>query len=501
MSQLPDPAATLSLPVSTGDSQSEILILDSRGRLVERGFGPHCTFDLEEGIYRVKVITGTEFQEKPVVLTQSMSKPLEFGPANFASPVPLTGTSTSHEYHMEAADRESRKIHVAEGTGSSLFFLVRDWTPSPSQRKQRLVGNAADGLSLYAVTATGEQRICDLAIAGTKNTWGDPWTACTIALAPGVYELRLALPTGDVLSQSVVASPGWQTQSFLFVRQYASESGPQWRADLSRTSVILTGVGGGFVPNEPMLRVAELARVRLAKRTLNEPGDNSQPLLPEEMRKLFREKFTNPMLGIYGAHLLLLEKSLDYALFRDVVGNLRGMVGPHPDVEALALRAELLPPPSPFDQPPMLSRSWYLITEATVDRPELVTDSLAHRSIGGVLTKGPWHVRSSTQPSTIEPQSNDLYLSDVEAALAEDLGVSKAIRRIQQLQSAVTGKTGVQQAAQPSQDINELMDSTRLRSMVTRFGIPAPQLRGLLNELEQKLNSNPRVPNLKITYK
>jgi hypothetical protein len=353
MSQLPDAPATLSLPVSAGDSQSEILVLDGRGLLLQRGLGPQCTFNLEEGIYRIKVITGTDSQEKPVVLTKSLTKPIEFAPANFASPVPLAGTSTSHEYHMDAADRESRKVHVKDGVGSSLFFLVRDWTPGSSQQTTSNIGNPAEGLSLYSVNATGERKICELGPSGSTNPAGDPWSACTIAVNPGVYELRLELPTGELLRQSVVASPGWQTQSFLFVRQYATASAPQWRADLSRTSVIVTAVQGGFVPNEPMLRVAELARVRLSKST-STPAGASRPLLPDEMRKLFRDKFSNPMLGIYGAHLLVLEKSSDDSLLRDAVGNLRGMLGSHPDVEALALPARLLPPPPTFEQPPML---------------------------------------------------------------------------------------------------------------------------------------------------
>ena len=501
MSQLPDAPATLSLPVSTGDSQTEILVLDGRGRLVQRGFGPQCNFNLEEGIYRVKVITGTSSQEKPVVLTAASVKPLAFGPANFASPAPLAGTSTSHEYHMAAANQESRKTHVKDGVGSSLFFLVRQWTPSQSQAKQRLTGNPAEGLALYEVGTTGDRKICDFAVSGATNADYDPWTACTVALRPAVYELRLELPTGEVFRHSVVASPSWQTQSFLFVQPYATESGPRWRADLTRTSVILADVGGGFEPNEPMLRVAELARVRLAKRTLSKPGDGSRPLLPEEMRNLFRGKFTNPMLGIYGAHLLLLEKSFDSILYRDVVGKLRGMLGTHPDVESLALRADLLPPPGPFDQAPMLSRSWSIITEATVDRPELVTSSLAARSIGEVLTEGAWHVRRSPQPVGLESVTDELVLSDVETALAEELGVSKVIRRIRQLQRGAGNQPQTESAAATNQEIPAAMDSTRLRSMASRFGIPAPQLKGVLSGLEHKLNSDPRVPNLKLIYK
>src|SRR5258708_23166274 len=177
-------------------------------------------------------------------------------------------------------------------------------------------------------------------------------------------------------------------------------------------------------------------------------------------------------------------------VFRDVVGNLRGMLGSHPDVEALALRADLLPHPSPFEQPPMLSRSWFLVMEATVDRPELVTDSLAERS-GEGSSDGAWFVRRSTQSAMVDWSTSDVELSDVEAALAEELGVSKVIRRMQRPQLAMAGDIDMRESQQSEQDISAAMNSTRLRGMVTRFGIPAPQLKGVLSNLERKLNSNP----------
>jgi hypothetical protein len=427
-------ASRLSLTVSTSDSQSEIVVLDSRGRPEQRGFGPQRTFELEPGIYRVKVLTGTEFQEKSVVLTEPRSEPLQFAQIAFASPAPLAGTSTSHEYHIEAADKESKVTHVTDGTGSSLFFLVRDWTPTAVEAaRPRVTGNPAEGLSLYAVSAAGERKICDLATAGTRSNWGDPWAACTIEVTPAVYELRLELPGGETLHQSVVASANWQTQSFLFMRAYSSDTSPQWRADLSRTSVLLSQTRG-FAPNESMLRIAELARVALATKGPGERGQTNRRLMPEEMRTLLRGKFENPMLGMYSAHLLLLEASVDLELLREVVRNLRGMLGlQHPDVEALALRAVGEPPPLPFEHPPMLSRSWSLILEASVTRPDVVTDALAKRNTGKFLREGPWHIRGSpSEAGTTDGKPDALELSDVETALAESLGIMKHIRRMSQ---------------------------------------------------------------------
>jgi hypothetical protein len=242
------------------------------------------------------------------------------------------------------------------------------------------------------------------------------------------------------------------------------------------------------------------------------------------------------MLGIYAAHLLLLEASVDVELFREVVGNLRTVLGrQHPDVEALALRAPGEPAPLPFENPPMLSRSWSLMVEATVAQPSLVTESLSQRHLGKSLTDGLWHTLRSPSEGAQVSDPNALGLSDVEAALAEDLGVMKNIRWINRTSTVSSPPvrrariTGLPRrpafsdqfsavlrdhddAPPPSVD-NDLpdlavtkdfevqIDQTRLRSLVTRCGIPATQLKRTLTSLEEKLTRNPNVPNLKVWLK
>lgn len=515
-----EPVRQLSLTVHTSDSQSEIIVLDSRGRLLQRSFGPQQTFTLDRGIYRVRVLTGSEFQEKSIALSGAPGD-LQFPELAFASPVPLAGTTTSHEYHMDAANRESRAIHVADGAGSSLFFFVRDWTPPSETARHRITGNPAEGLSLYAVSANGERRICDLAKSGTTNAAGDPWAACSIEVNPGVYELRLELPGRAAFRQSFVASPGWQTQAFVFMRAYSTDDGPQWRADLSRTSVLLSQAKG-FSPSESMLRVTELARMALATKrpvTAAEPG---RSLMPSEMRTLLREKFVNPILGIYGAHLLLMEASIDFALLGEVVRNLRMLVSVHPDVEALALRVPGEPPPLPFEHPPMLRRSWSLIVDASVTRPLILADSLAARDMQE-SSEGPWHIWCSL-PEAIGPGADpiSLELSDIESAVAEDLGVMKHVRRKNEEASRRSEHWFLDAFREPKQWVEGLadklasrgmyrppapenvelhIDDARMRSIAARFGMPSPQLKRTLTSLEGKLTLNPGAPNLKVDWK
>jgi hypothetical protein len=508
------------LTIHTGDPQSEIILLDSRGRLLERALGPSRMFPVEPGIYRVKVLTGPEYQEKSIVAAGAPLD-LNFAQVAFASPVPLAGTTTSHEYHQAAADTQSRIVHVADGNGSSLFFLVRDWTPGPVTPTPRVTGNPAEGLSLHEVFAVGERKICDLAAAGVHNAMGDPWAACTVAVEPGTYELRLALPGGEVLSQSVVASPGRQTQSFVFMRRYTSDGDPLWRADLSRTSMLLGQEMGGFSPSESTLRAAELALMALATRRPLGPGEAARPLMPAEMRTLLREKFVDPILGIYGAHLLLMESPVDIDLFSEVVRNLRLLLGRHPDVEALSLRAVGVPPPAPFEHPPMLRPSWSLVVDASVESPGLMTDAMAARNTQE-FSDGPWYIwRALPEAGSTEADSDGAFgLSEIEAALAENLGVMKRVRERKRRLAERSGEMSRDTELAGPQAFGDLMvaaemdiapvededeeveiDAARMRAIATRFGMPSGQLRRTLSTLEAKLGLSPDVPNLRFLLK
>ena len=435
--------------------------------------------------------------------------------------MPLTGTSTTHEYHELAASQESRQTHVTDGGGSSIFFLVRDWTPDRQpDRRRRITGDPAMGLSLHAIANGVDREVADLAKEGKHSLEFDAWSACTVAVNPGVYELRLVLPTGATLHQSIVASPQWQTQTFVFMRGYStssterSEAPKEWRADLARTSIIMAR-GQGFSLNEPLLRLLELARVALANRRAGETAGTAHRLLSEEVRTMLRDKCDDPMLGIYAAHLLLLEPSPDLSLFRHVVGQLRVLLGPsHPDVEALALRAEGEPPPAPFECAPMLARSWSLIVDASADRSDLVTDSLEARLTSDLWSEGPWHIwRTPAQEAADSQDAGDL--SGFEEALAENLGLMRQVRRAHppQVYSQAAADPAAPRSILPkSTDVEERrrgaahteaveIDADRLRSIARRFGLPQSQLRTVISTLEEKLRRLPNAPDTKVILK
>jgi hypothetical protein len=390
----------VTLRVRTADRESEIYVVDGHFELAARGKGSVESFQLDPGIYKVKVRSGFEAQEAHVVLRPG-EKEVEktFAAIEFASPAPLDHTSKSHDFHVDAAQRESREVHVHAGRGSSIFVFAREWTgPTRTSGAPAVTGNPAAGLTLLR---TDGALVADLGAEAALTADWDPCAGCSIALDPGEYLLRLKLPSGETLEQTVVASRGWQTQLFLLLREYGT--GPQGAldggetkrmADLVSSSILLAPLGLGFTADSQELRQLELARLGLA---------NERLVLPDDaVNELLAGKFENPMLGIYGAHLLLLDdKRRDDRLLHLVIANLRRLLGrEHPDVEALALAVHGSPGSYVFHTPPMLQRSWKLIVEASVRSPDVLhPHSLASRVSSHLLSEGPWLLWLGPVPS------------------------------------------------------------------------------------------------------
>jgi hypothetical protein len=199
-----------------------------------------------------------------------------------------------------------------------------------------------------------------------------------------------------LLEQSVIVSPGWQTQVFLLgqpsapTSERATAQGVSELASLLDVTILMSK--DGFEPGDWQFRLIENARAALA---------DDRAVRTPELDELLRHKFDNPMLGILGAHLLLLaqEEALrqeaaakrrqrldvgsgsiprsqvpfDQELFDVVVGNLRRLVGDtHPDVQALWLRHAGAAPLGITHTPPMLVRSWSLLSEGSLTWPETV---------------------------------------------------------------------------------------------------------------------------------
>ena len=363
----------LKLTVNTSDDAAEIIIVDGQYHEIADAVGKKALFELPEGVYTVRLKAGTAMEEQLVILRKDQE--INFDRIFFASAAPLQGTSLTHEFHMANADNYSKNTSLAIGDGSEMYLFIRNWTGKTRPDKNPDFVNPANGITLRD---RNDNILVDFEQASAISPDPfDTWAACNVRLAPGTYCLCQKVANDDTMRQTIVCCGGWQTQVFFF-QQNADIQLRDPQKGLSNSAIFMTRIGMGFQSQGKQndydgtadLRLTEFARQGL----LNERNVISR----EVLNQMMNEKFDNPMLGIYAAHLLLLPKNRDESLAREIVMNLRKILNtPHPDVEALALRL-MMDSNYVFDMPPMLRRSWNFMLEASVkDSTKVPEDSLA----------------------------------------------------------------------------------------------------------------------------
>jgi len=513
------------LTVRAEDIETELFVIDGGFRLLVRGVGSLDT-QLEPGLYKLKCHAGGATQEQHIVLRDAPVS-IYISRFAFASPVPLSGTSMTHEYQMDMAQRESRNVHCHAGQGSWIFVFARDWTSrtgqSTSTTRPPISWNPATGLALRDQLGN---LVADLGALSVTDLSGDPCAACNVELNAGVYRLHLELPRREgagptSLEQTIVASPGWQTQVFLLQRAYGGELS-DWRADLPGASILLSR-DPGFDVSGPDSRQTELARLSIACQ---------RKIVSQEIREMLRRKLKNPMLGILGMHLLLQNQESDTELLQTIVHNLRNLlVDPHPDVEALALPLEQTGSYL-FQSPPMMRRSWSLVVNATAVRAELIPAGSLAAEIWKRLWGGEMWLIWRAPDGEVKPDRGIRYLINpvgefgpavpgpqggVEAAAETDEMESVLEAHLRPLRrtvrrpltspfAAVTEMASVSDegafaeraqalaAGGPAQDFASSapeppMDAERMNALVRIFGIP----KGNLEELIKKAYGEMRI--------
>jgi hypothetical protein len=466
---------TVNLTVQTGDEAAEIFIIDSQFHRVARGVGEEVEFPLPRGLYTVKVRTGVECREKLIILSKDDHIP--FDPIEFASPAPLEGTAKTHEFHASNADTYSHSVNETRGQGSQIYVFARDWTaPGPSPLSLTSL-HPARGLTLR--DRHGEVLVDFAGPSWPQNLEGEPWAACNTEVDPGTYRLSLKLASNDVLEQTIVASSGWQTQIFLLQREYGFKESDR-RADLSNASIFMSRLGSGFHPQKLSYEAPDQVDFRLTEMARQGLINERQVLTDEVVRRMLDEKFSNPMLGIYGAHLLLLREEPDRETLRLVLANLRKLLGgSHPDVEALALKlgqgSDYI-----FDFPPMLRRSWAYVLKASVRQLNLVPEgSLAYQASDRLWSGNPWLLwRQSSEHTDSEGASRQLRRLIRQASgdleNSED-GLQQIPNSLAQ-QNAKAVDSGIYQAFQQ-------LDDKEMIELVQTLGVPRNKLEAWIKSL------------------
>jgi endonuclease G, mitochondrial len=356
---------------------TEITVIDSGLEVVSTSVG-QLSEELPPGVYKVKASAGHAFSERYQVLEAGRITEVAFSSEEllYDSPAPTRGSRSLDPEQAIQAREHSRKRHVSHGSGSSIFVFVSRRGPAD--------GSPARGLVLLD---SGGRLLIDFCAEGAHNSKEQStWAACTAELEPGTYRLRISVPN-LALEQTLIALPDWQTQIFLPERT----DGGVRHADLVKSSIFIGR--DYFEPDERSARLVEVARLGLA--------DRRNVVTRTDLEELFNSEYANPMLGIYGGHLLLLAPELDRPLLADVVDYLRRALGAaHPDVEALAIKLgkEARSPWDRFAVPPMLLSSWNIIADPASDELGCIPeDSLSARVAEARWGSGPWLVWSANR--------------------------------------------------------------------------------------------------------
>ncbi|WP_426076862.1 caspase family protein [Janthinobacterium sp. PSPC3-1] len=345
------------LNVDPGEPGTEIFVIDQRLSLVDRDAGRLST-SLPFGLFKVKTRIGRGLSQR-IILLDSQSGAID--PTDVtrlpSSVVPLPGTSSSLAAHTLARAQElnASSRQAADGDDASLMLMVRAWSaPNSSLAHTELWKDVA------IVDASGA-----MVFDGTCDTRlhrgdADPYAVGSRKLAPGNYFLRQKLSDGSLLEQSLLVCKGWRLEVYLLRRGVPGKDSLSARP---RVSLMMHRMDQGAPQDETEDRMAESLRLALA--------DERRILNADLEQMLAQENLANPIFGLTGAHLLLLERERDR--YRDVskldaiVRNLQQPLGAtHPDWVALALQCSkvIVPRDVVLDGPPMFARSWPLLVRA-----------------------------------------------------------------------------------------------------------------------------------------
>ncbi len=416
MTTNPNNPNTVQLTTRAEVPTAEITVIDGHYQFVHHAVG-HREIALAPGVYTVQYKAGGQVEEVSVVLRPG-SGPMHVPSPRLTlrSPAPLGSNEAGTRYGAFAHDC-SRDVHVRHGQGGQLFIFLRTSTQDAASGVE---WNAEDN-RLFQVVVLNDQRqiVAKLATGGRRAPDGAS-LSCNLKLNPGTYILWFDAADAGMLEQSVVVSEGWQTQVFASSRPFGQDRralGP----NLPDAAAFIVRLGAGFDPDGTEAIIAESARRALAEERAVAPEEDlraavadakliRQTLPEDQVSEMLRMKFVNPMLGIYGAHLMLLAGKPDTDLLAEVVMNLKTLVGTHPDVMALTLLPGLhhLTEQTIYTLPPMLRSSWQLVVAESVNRPELVplrsySATIANRTWG----TGAWLVwRSPPDRPSRQLQAN-----------------------------------------------------------------------------------------------
>jgi hypothetical protein len=357
------------LDVNPNDPTTEVFVIDSQFSLADGCPGQLLT-PLPFGLFKIKTRIGRTTNQRVILLDRDRP-PL--APQTIiqrpSTVIPLEATGNSHEY-QSGGKRDA--VNAANALNASADQAVLMVMARSFSGENAPVPDTQPWAGVTVVDSRGKT-VMDLAQETRSQPGGDPYAYGVRKVEPGSYFLRQRAPDGTILELSLIACKGWRVEAYVLRRVLPGDTG---LASRPRVSVMMRRLGEGTGSEEEDRRI-ETARLALA---------DERRVLNAELEDVLLKKFSNPIAGLIGGHLLLLERERDpgrdMRLLDDLVKNLKGLLGPgHPDVAAFALQsaepevrkiARLL-------GPPLFQRSWRYLVEAAIKQPSLVPATMWDR--------------------------------------------------------------------------------------------------------------------------
>jgi hypothetical protein len=243
-------------------------------------------------------------------------------------------------------------------------------------------------------------------------------------------------------------------------------------------------LGTPFSLDDPARKNMEVARVALA---------DERAILNDEIEQLLLLKFDDPLAGIIGGHLLLIEKERDpkrdISLLDVVVKNLRALLGSeHPDVECLSL---CCPDPAlrrttALVTPPVYQHSWKLLIDASRQNQALLPKELWER-VQAYSALPPYLIwasdtdsKAAARQAIVEALITVVNSGLAVPAAAEVPGLVNAFAKLVNAGLAIVGKSG------PNSLSGKVL-AAAVESAASRLQLPSSALQGLGKDVISKL--------------
>lgn len=433
------------------------------GRDVER-----VDLHLPRGLYTVRLERAGELVETTLrhagPTRETLPAPLR------RSSTPLFDTATTHEYYAytsaELSKRDTRSpLGNPIGGEGRLLLFVRAISAEHYGGEDLL-----DQLLLADRHGVPISTFDDVETERSNDGW-----ACLSAVAePGPYYLH---DEGRTSREMVLhVQEGLSTQLFVtYNRGLRFETG----------AILMPDMYQGFDPDDPIARAVDAALGGL------QVGRDWMPR--EAMQLLLHGKFHDPMLGVLGAHILLLRREPPEDTLATVLGNLDGLLPESPDVAALRLlAAERLgwdAGEDPFEHPPMFRAGAEAVLRASVEMPELLPEGgLMERIATRLQVDTPWTTWDPVYvaPFTLSPDPPGHDEEEVDEWVLELLRDSRA--RARRVGRTPDLKQLASQTQIPMRVLEEAQESlgTKLVPVsddLTRIGGIGPVFQGVLKDL------------------